>query len=150
MGIGFAEDLLVCVALGVDMADCVFPTRTARFGVALTHHGPLNLRLGEHANDLRQIDDTCTCPTCTDKTTRAFLHHTLTHETAGAHALTLHNITFQAQVMGRARRAIMEGTFPEYLRSFFAGYFNGSQYPEWCVNALRTVGVDLLDHTRSS
>ncbi|KAF8633358.1 hypothetical protein AX17_004529 [Amanita inopinata Kibby_2008] len=85
MGIGFAEDLLVCVALGVDMADCVFPTRTARFGVALTHNGPLNLKLSKHADDLRPIDDSCPCPTCTDNTSRAMLHHIVTHETAAAH-----------------------------------------------------------------
>ncbi|KAH9485412.1 Queuine tRNA-ribosyltransferase catalytic subunit 1 [Psilocybe cubensis] len=145
MGIGFAEDLLVCVALGVDMADCVFPTRTARFGVALTHNGPLNLKLNKHANDLRTLDETCPCPTCTDKTSRAMLHHIVTHETAAAHALTLHNIVFQAQVMGRARKAIIEDRFPDYLRAFFASYFGDSGYPEWCVNALRSVGVDLLE-----
>ncbi|RDB24937.1 Queuine tRNA-ribosyltransferase catalytic subunit 1 [Hypsizygus marmoreus] len=145
MGIGFAEDLLVCVALGIDMADCVFPTRTARFGVALTHRGPLNLRLSKHAKEFIPIDETCPCPTCKDGTSRAMLHHIVTHETAAAHALTLHNITFEAQVMGRARSAIMNGTFPDYLRSFFAEYFGDVGYPEWCVNALRTVGVDLLE-----
>ncbi|KAG6857686.1 hypothetical protein H0H87_004102 [Tephrocybe sp. NHM501043] len=145
MGIGFAEDLLVCVALGVDMADCVFPTRTARFGVALTHYGPLNLRLSKHAKDLQPIDDTCPCPTCTDGTSRANLHHIVTHETAAAHAITLHNIVFQAQVMGRARSAILNGTFPDYLRTFFSNYFGDVGYPEWCVNALRSVGVDLLE-----
>jgi len=146
MGIGFAEDLLVCVALGVDMADCVFPTRTARFGVALTHSGPLNLRLSKHSRDLRPIDDICPCPTCCDGTSRATLHHIITHETAAAHALTLHNIAFQAQVMSRARSAILDGTFPAYLRSFFAEYFGDAGYPEWCVNALRSVGVDLLEN----
>lgn len=85
MGIGFAEDLLVCVALGVDMADCVFPTRTARFGVALTFEGALNLRLKKHATDLGPIDPQCPCPTCQVNTSRAFLHHTVTHETAAAH-----------------------------------------------------------------
>ncbi|ESK97075.1 queuine trna-ribosyltransferase [Moniliophthora roreri MCA 2997] len=145
MGIGFAEDLLVCVALGIDMADCVFPTRTARFGVALTHKGAVNLKLSKHAKDLNPIDPTCPCPTCTDKTSRAVLHHILTHETAGAHAVTIHNITFQAQVMGRARNAIIEGRFPEYLKQFFAEYFGNHGYPEWCVNALRSVGVDLLE-----
>lgn len=59
-------------------------------------------------------------------------------------AVTSHNITFQAQVMGRARTAIIAGTFPAYLRSFFADYFGEAGYPEWCVNALRSVGVDLL------
>ncbi|KAF9528450.1 tRNA-guanine(15) transglycosylase-like protein [Crepidotus variabilis] len=145
MGIGFAEDLLVCVALGVDMADCVFPTRTARFGVALTHSGPLNLRLSKHTKDFGPIDDSCPCPTCKDKVSRAILHHTITHETAAAHAITMHNVVFQAQVMGRAREAIIAGTFPDYLQTFFAQYFGKAGYPEWCVNALRSVGVDLLE-----
>ncbi|KAI9433350.1 tRNA-guanine(15) transglycosylase-like protein [Lactarius indigo] len=139
MGIGFAEDLLVCVALGVDMADCVFPTRTARFGVALTFNGPLNLKLRKHATDFNPIDSTCPCPTCSDGISRAMLHHTVTHETAAAHgasswpklydtlifqlAVTLHNLAFQARVLGQARDAIMNGTFPTYLRRFFAGYF---------------------------
>ncbi|KAH7913682.1 tRNA-guanine(15) transglycosylase-like protein [Hygrophoropsis aurantiaca] len=145
MGIGFAEDLLVCVALGVDMADCVFPTRTARFGVALTFNGPLNLRLAKHTKSFDPIDKDCPCPTCTSGTSRAMLHHIVTIETAGAHAVTQHNLVFQARVMGRARDAIMEGTFPDYLRTFFRDYFGDKGYPEWCVNALRSVGVDLLD-----
>ncbi|KAJ7703159.1 tRNA-guanine(15) transglycosylase-like protein [Mycena rosella] len=145
MGIGFAEDLLVSVALGVDMADCVFPTRTARFGVALTHQGPLNLRLAKYAKDFQPIDATCPCPTCTEGTSRAMLHHVITRETAAAHgklSVTLHNIAFQARIMGGARDAILNGTFPDYLRTFFANYFDA--YPEWCVNALRSVGVDLV------
>ncbi|KAI0753933.1 tRNA-guanine transglycosylase [Irpex lacteus] len=108
MGVGFAEDLLVCVALGVDMADCVFPTRTARFG---------------HQADMKPIDDTCPCPTCSSGTTRAALHHLVTLETVGAHAVTQHNLVFQARLMGRARDAIINGTYPDYLKSFFADYF---------------------------
>ncbi|KAI9453817.1 queuine tRNA-ribosyltransferase [Russula earlei] len=145
MGIGFAEDLLVCVALGVDMADCVFPTRTARFGVALTFNGPLNLKLAKHAKDAKPIDSTCPCPACSDGVSRATLHHIATHETVAAHAITLHNLAFQAQVMGQARDSIMGGTFPNYLRRFFADYFGDAGYPEWCVNALQSVGVDLLE-----
>ncbi|KAJ3533904.1 hypothetical protein NM688_g7216 [Phlebia brevispora] len=145
MGIGFAEDLLVCVALGVDMADCVFPTRTARFGVALTFSGPVNLRLSKHQADMAPIDETCPCPTCASRTSRAFLHHNVTLETATAHAITQHNLVFQARLMGQARDAIINGTFPDYLRSFFATYFGNNGYPEWCVNALRSVGVDLLE-----
>ncbi|KAI1794060.1 tRNA-guanine transglycosylase [Ganoderma leucocontextum] len=145
MGIGFAEDLLVCVALGVDMADCVFPTRTARFGVALTSKGPLNLRLGKHSKDMRSIEEGCPCPTCSSGMTRALLNHTATLETAAAHAITQHNLVFQARIMGGAREAIMNGTFPQYLKHFFANYFGDAGYPEWCVNALRSVGVDLLE-----
>ncbi|KAJ7096285.1 tRNA-guanine(15) transglycosylase-like protein [Mycena epipterygia] len=145
MGVGFAEDLLVCVALGVDMADCVFPTRTARFGVALTPQGPLNLRLAKYAQDFGPIDVDCPCPTCADGTSRAMLNHIITRETSAAHAVTLHNIAFQARVMGGARDAILNGNFPDYLRTFFANYFGDVGYPEWCVNALRSVGVDLLE-----
>lgn len=60
-------------------------------------------------------------------------------------AVTQHNITFQARLVGQTRDAILNGTFPNYLRSFFAGYFGDVGYPEWAVNALRSVGVDLLD-----
>lgn len=63
----------------------------------------------------------------------------------GKIAVTQHNLCFQAQVMGRARDAILEGAFPQYLRTFFADYFGADGYPEWCVNALRSVGVDLLE-----
>ncbi|TCD69798.1 hypothetical protein EIP91_006111 [Steccherinum ochraceum] len=145
MGIGFAEDLLVCIALGIDMADCVFPTRTARFGVALTFQGPVNLRMSKHATDFNPIDETCPCPSCADRMSRAFLHHTITLETAAAHAVTQHNLVFQARLVGGARDAIVAGTFPEYLRKFFRTYFDDTGYPEWCVNALRSVGVDLLE-----
>lgn len=60
-------------------------------------------------------------------------------------AVTQHNLVFQARVMGGARDAIINGTFPQYLKDFFANYFGDAGYPEWCVNALRSVGVDLLD-----
>ncbi|KAG8948533.1 hypothetical protein FRC04_009743 [Tulasnella sp. 424] len=145
MGIGFAEDLMVCMALGVDMADCVFPTRTARFGVALTFDGPLNLRLSKHANAMVPIDKDCPCPTCKEGVSRAMLHHLVSHETAAAHAITQHNLVFQARLMGHAREAVLKGTFPEFLKHFFGKYFGDSGYPRWCVEALRTVGVDLLD-----
>jgi len=145
MGIGFAEDLLVCLALGVDMADCVFPTRTARFGVALTFSGPLNLRLSRYSQDLHPIDNSCPCPTCKDGMSRALLHHNISLETSAAHAVTQHNIVFQARLMGAARDAIMRGDFPSYLRSFFKTYYGDSGYPRWAVEALLSVGVDLLE-----
>jgi queuine tRNA-ribosyltransferase catalytic subunit len=60
-------------------------------------------------------------------------------------AVTQHNLVFQARLMGRARDAIIDGTYPDYIKSFFAEYFGDRGYPEWCVNALRSVGVDLLE-----
>lgn len=145
MGIGFAEDLLICVALGIDMADCVFPTRTARFGVALTMSGPVNLRLNKYSRDFSPIEENCPCPTCTAKLSRAMFYRLIAQETPAAHAVSQHNLVFQARLMGGARDAIMNGTFPDYLRSFFRGYFGKQGYPKWCVEALRSVGVDLLE-----
>lgn len=60
-------------------------------------------------------------------------------------AVTQHNLVFQAQLMGRTRDAILNDTFPEYLKTFFVEYFGNKGYPQWCVNALRSVGVDLLE-----
>ena len=60
-------------------------------------------------------------------------------------AVTMHNLVFQARLMGGARDAILAGTFPEYLKKFFADYFGGNGYPEWCCEALKSVGVDLLE-----
>ncbi|GAA5988501.1 hypothetical protein JCM5350_005216 [Sporobolomyces pararoseus] len=147
MGIGYGEDLLVCAALGVDMADCVFPTRTARFGVALTFTGPLNLRQNSMASDFGVIDSTCPCATCLNGngTPRAALWSLVGKETSGASAVTLHNLTYQSRLMDGARNAILEDRFPQYLIDFFDGYFKEKEkYPEWTVDALRSVGVDLL------
>ena len=68
MGVGYSEDLVVCSALGVDMYDCVFPTRTARFGTALTRKGGLKLKKKEYLNDFQKLDPDCSCPTCTTYT----------------------------------------------------------------------------------
>lgn len=73
------------------------------------------------------------------------VYHIAIYTLTSTLAVTLHNLTFQAQVMGQARDSIMEGTFPTYLRKFFADYFRDVGYPEWCVNALRSVGVDLVE-----
>ncbi|CDZ98007.1 queuine trna-ribosyltransferase [Phaffia rhodozyma] len=147
MGVGYAEDLLVVVALGVDMADCVFPTRTARFGMALTFDGPLNTRSMACIEDHRVIEEDCPCPTCRSGMSRAALNH-MSSTTNSHHAITLHNIAFQARLMGQARTAILEDTYPAYLKRFFPRYFANSQggIPSWCVDALRSVGVDLGDH----
>lgn len=109
------------------------------------------------------IDKDCPCPTCKEGVSRAILHHLISHETAAAHgehsesaldghscacllpAITQHNLVFQARLMGEAREAVIKGTFPQFLKGFFGRYFGDSGYPRWCVDALRTVGVDLLE-----
>ncbi|KDE07631.1 queuine tRNA-ribosyltransferase [Microbotryum lychnidis-dioicae p1A1 Lamole] len=151
--LAISTDLLVCAALGVDMADCVFPTRTARFGVALTFDGPVDVRRQVNATDFSVIDPECTCPTC-DKgngMTKAALSMIAGRETVGAHALTLHNLTYQSTLMHRAREAILEDRFPQYLIDFFARFFKtNDKYPAWAVEALLSVGVDLLSGVPSA
>ncbi|KAL4803961.1 Queuine tRNA-ribosyltransferase [Aspergillus unguis] len=152
MGIGYQEDLIVSVALGADMFDCVFPTRTARFGSGLTPTGNINLRHASFANDFRPVMEGCTCTTCTPREkggsgiTRAYIHHLASKETAGAHLLTVHNVHYLLSLMGRARQAILDDRFPDFLRDYFTVlYGEKSKAPSWILDALRGVGVDLLE-----
>lgn len=123
MGVGFAIDLVVCSALGVDMFDCVFPTRTARFGCALTMTKQLNLKQQLYKYDFTPIDKDCTCTTC--KTyTRAYLHGITTHHPVACNLLTVHNIAFQMRLMGAVRASIEEGRFPQFVQKFILDIYH--------------------------
>ncbi|KAK6600443.1 queuine tRNA-ribosyltransferase [Botrytis cinerea] len=151
MGIGYPEDLVVSVALGADMFDCVWPTRTARFGNAITKHGVLNLRHASYANDFGPVEEGCGCICCRTGDgglgiTRAYVHHLAAKETVGAHLLTMHNVWYQLELMRNARKAIIEDRYPAFVKKFFADlHGEKSKYPDWAVEALRTVGVDLME-----
>ncbi|KAJ2850437.1 Queuine tRNA-ribosyltransferase catalytic subunit 1 [Coemansia brasiliensis] len=141
MGVGYAEDLVVCSALGVDMYDCVFPTRTARFGNALVRTGSLALRQGKYRDDFTPIDSECDCSTC-KQFTRAYLYTSVTKETTNCHLITVHNIAFQMRLMRDIRTAIVEDRYPQFIRSFMKTRF-GKTVPRWIVDALQSVNVDL-------
>ncbi|KAH0598919.1 hypothetical protein MHUMG1_03031 [Metarhizium humberi] len=149
MGIGYPEDLVVSVALGADMFDCVWPTRTARFGNAITKHGVLNIRNAKYANDFGPIEPGCECMCCRQGEggmgiTRAYVHHNTSKETVSAHLLTMHNVWYQLNLMREVRQAIIEDRFPTYIRQFFADlYESKTDYPDWAVEALKQVSVDL-------
>ncbi|KAL8622500.1 Queuine tRNA-ribosyltransferase catalytic subunit 1 [Nucella lapillus] len=142
MGVGFAVDLVVCVALGCDMFDCVFPTRTARFGCALVSTGQLQLKNKSFATDFRPIDSDCKCSTCA-KYTRAYLHTVVTNETVACSLLTVHNIAYQLRLMLGMHTSIIEGRFPEFVRNFFVEMFPEKNYPDWAVDALSSVNITL-------
>ncbi|RYP65869.1 hypothetical protein DL771_008098 [Monosporascus sp. 5C6A] len=153
MGIGYPEDLVGSVALGADMFDCVWPTRTARFGNAVTRRGVLNLRNARYASDFGPVEDGCGCVCCRPRdqqgglgVTRAFVHHNAAKETVAAHLLTIHNVHYQLDLMRRVREAVVADEYPAFLRRFFADLYPDSRadYPAWAVEALRGVGVDLL------
>ncbi|ORY96809.1 queuine tRNA-ribosyltransferase [Syncephalastrum racemosum] len=144
MGVGYAEDLVVCVALGVDMFDCVYPTRTARFGNALTMKGILSLKSGKFANDFSPLEEGCECSTCKNYT-RAYVHMVATRDTVGCHLVSIHNVAFQLRLMKEMRTAIEADAFPAWIKQFFANYFGDrNKYPVWAINALQSVGVDLM------
>ncbi|KAK8207399.1 queuine tRNA-ribosyltransferase [Phyllosticta capitalensis] len=149
MGVGYPEDLVVSVALGADMFDCVWPTRTARFGNALTSGGVLNLRRVAYANDFSPIEEGCVCTCCRPREegglgiTKAFIYHVASKETSAAHLLTMHNVQFQISLMESVRKSIIEDQFPQFLRDFFLKLYPNKKYPEWVVGALEGVGVQL-------
>nr|XP_054509636.1 queuine tRNA-ribosyltransferase catalytic subunit 1 isoform X1 [Agelaius phoeniceus] len=139
----YATDLVVCVALGCDMFDCVFPTRTARFGSALVPWGSLQLKNQQFAKDFRPIDADCGCPTC-QRYSRAYLHALLRSNTAALHLLTLHNIAYQMKLMGSIRDSIIQQRFPEFVRDFMDTMYGGrGGPPAWAREALESVGIPL-------
>ena len=109
MGIGDAEGVLEVIERGVDMFDCVLPTRTARTGSALTREGRLNLRNARFARDPRPLDEGCGCPACT-RFTRAYVRHLVNQqEILGLRLLSLHNLQFTCDLVAAAREAIERG-----------------------------------------
>jgi len=114
MGIGDPEGVIEVIARGVDMFDCVLPTRTARTGSALTWEGRLNLRNARFARDPRPLDEGCTCPACT-RFTRAYVRHLVNQEEIlGLRLLSLHNLRFLLDLVVAAREAIERGAFASW------------------------------------
>ncbi len=115
MGVGRPIDLLEGIARGIDMFDCVMPTRNGRNALAFTWNGPLRLRNASHTEDERPLDEACPCLAC--RHSRAYLRHLfMSKEMLGPILLTHHNLTFYQQLMEQARREIAGGTFANWLR----------------------------------
>ena len=142
MGVGYPVDIVVCIALGVDMFDCVYPCRTARFGTALTSTGKLQLTRKQFAKDYTPLDPLCKCKVC-QQYTRAYLHCVATKDTIGSRLLTYHNIAYMIGLTRACRAAIQAGTFPQYVRDFMISYFPKRDYPQWVTDALRAVQIEL-------
>ncbi len=125
MGVGKPDDLVGAVERGVDMFDCVLPSRSGRNGQAFTWNGPLNLRNARHAEDNNPLDERCKCPTCATYS-RAYLHHLVrSGEILGSMLMTEHNISFYQQLMQGIRDAISAGTFAQFAADFRRSYFGG-------------------------
>ena len=118
MGVGTPEDLVAGVAAGIDMFDCVMPTRNARNGWLFTRHGDLRLRNARYRDDPSPIDPTCGCHACANFS-RAYVHHLQkVNEILGARLATIHNLHFYLTIMREMREAIAQGNFEAWRRRF--------------------------------
>ncbi len=126
MGVGKPENLVESVERGVDMFDCVFPTRVARTGTLYTTYGKLNIGNKKYAKDFSPPDPECDCYTCRNYT-RAYLRHLFNVDEITAYILnTIHNLSFYKRLMDRMRRAIIEKRFKEWKEEFYKKYFSGA------------------------
>jgi queuine tRNA-ribosyltransferase len=129
MGVGKPSDLVGAVMRGIDMFDCVLPTRSGRTDQAFSRMGQLNMRNARHKNDTRPIDDKCTCYTC-QKYTRGYIHHLgLCKEILGSTLLSWHNLHYYQDLMRGIRVAIAQGLLSAFADAFAAGQANGDIDP---------------------
>ena len=122
MGLGTPPQLLELIARGIDMFDCVLPTRLARNGTAFTAAGTLNLKNAEFALDKRPIEENCPCPACCEFT-RGYIRHLIkAEEILGLRLITVHNLHFYLNLTRRIRTALENETFTEFRQKFGATY----------------------------
>jgi queuine tRNA-ribosyltransferase len=129
MGVGKPDDIVGAVKRGIDMMDCVLPSRSGRTGQAWTRRGQVNLKNARHAEDPRPLDEHCTCPCC-QKYSRAYLHHVYrAGEMIAGMLLTWHNLHYYQELMQGMRDAIETGKFAAFEADFHAGRANGDIEP---------------------
>jgi queuine tRNA-ribosyltransferase len=126
MGVGTPEDLVAAVGMGIDMFDCVMPTRNARNGWLFTRFGDIKIRNAKHRDDPRPLDERCACHTCRHFS-RAYIHHlNRVDEILGAHLSTLHNLHYYLELMADMREAIGAGLFEAFRAAFHADRARGT------------------------
>jgi queuine tRNA-ribosyltransferase len=129
MGVGKPQDIVGAVQRGIDMFDCVLPTRSGRTGQAFTRRGPVNIRNARHIEDPRPLDEACACPACRSYA-RAYLHHLWrAGEMLGQMLLTWHNLHYYQQLMAGLRQAIAAGGLADWIAAFEAEQRQGDIEP---------------------
>ena len=129
MGVGKPDDIVGAVKRGVDMMDCVLPSRSGRTGQVFTRHGVVNIKNARHQDDPRPLDENCTCPACTNYS-RAYLHHVFrSGEMISGMLLTWHNLQYYQDIMSGMRAAIEEGRFDQWEKDFHQGREEGDIPP---------------------
>ncbi len=129
MGVGKPDDIVGAVARGIDMMDCVLPSRSGRTGQVFTRHGVVNIKNARHADDPRPLDEKCNCPACSNYS-RAYLHHVFrANEMISGMLLTWHNLHYFQDIMQGMRDAITAGTFDAWQADFHAQRAQGDIEP---------------------
>jgi queuine tRNA-ribosyltransferase len=129
MGVGKPDDLVGAVKRGIDMFDCVLPSRSGRTGQAFTRRGVVNIKNARHMDDPRPLDAECTCPACSNYS-RAYLHHVFrSQEILSSMLLTWHNLHYYQELMAAMRAAIASGTFADFEAGFHAARAQGDIEP---------------------
>ncbi|MGH1465632.1 MAG: tRNA guanosine(34) transglycosylase Tgt [Cognatishimia sp.] len=129
MGVGKPDDIVGAVKRGIDMMDCVLPSRSGRTGQAFTRNGVVNIKNARHADDPRPLDEGCSCPACTNYS-RAYLHHVFrSNEMISGMLLTWHNLQYFQDIMDGMRGAIAAGAFEAWEKDFHAGRAQGDIEP---------------------
>ncbi|MGG7580692.1 tRNA guanosine(34) transglycosylase Tgt [Rhizobium sp. Nf11,1] len=129
MGVGTPDDILKSVARGIDMFDCVMPTRSGRHGLAFTRRGKVNIRNARHAEDMRPLDEQSNCPASRDYS-RAYLHHLVrANEALGGMLLSWHNLAYYQELMQGIRKAIAEGRFADFMAETMEEWARGDLEP---------------------
>jgi queuine tRNA-ribosyltransferase catalytic subunit len=149
MGVGYPLDLVVCTALGVDQYDCVYPTRTARFGVALVDEGQIKLKQHRYAPGRSNqcsgpIDTNCPCEACRRGISRGRLHSLLkVNNSIGVQMITQHNVTYMMHLVSRMRDAILEKNFQAFVSDFLKRHFGGNKerIPQWVKDSLEAADL---------
>jgi queuine tRNA-ribosyltransferase len=125
MGVGKPDDIVGAVARGIDMMDCVLPSRSGRTGQVFTRHGVVNIKNARHQDDPRPLDENCGCPACSNYS-RAYLHHVFrSQEIISSMLLTWHNLRYFQDIMQEMRDAISVGSFDQWQANFHAGRAEG-------------------------
>ncbi|WP_298911760.1 tRNA guanosine(34) transglycosylase Tgt [uncultured Roseobacter sp.] len=129
MGVGKPDDIVGAVARGIDMMDCVLPSRSGRTGQVFTRRGVVNIKNARHADDPRPLDEACRCPACRNYS-RAYLHHVFrSQEIISSMLLTWHNLTYYQDLMEEMRTAIAEGVFGAWQDNFHSARADGDIAP---------------------
>ncbi|KAH0571467.1 Queuine tRNA-ribosyltransferase [Spironucleus salmonicida] len=143
MGVGFPVDLVTCSCLGVDMFDCVYATRTGRFGTALTGKGELYLTREAYCNDFTVIEEGCGCEACSSGFTKARLNILFKEgESVGGQLVSAHNVYYLLNLMSQVRESIQTEKLDEFVSIFLRNWFTEQQkVPEWVCDALDAVDI---------